>query len=129
MTPVKYIEEVPETPISRDEALTDEESKTGGLVLTDAWVRTKSSKAALRVQKHRDKQSSNGCRQLNVVIPDTERDKFKEWARLASEGKPYGPASQISETSFSPQNDPQLETLRSLKGWRRVVARLIGLLG
>ena len=133
MDPVKYIEDVPETPISRESVLSDEQLGAGGLVRTDAWVRTKSSKGALRVQKHRETKAATGCRQLNVVIPDSEREKFKEWARLASEGKPYGPAPvQVPAPPMpppvEPAPDPLLAKLRGLTGWRRWLARLLGLL-
>ena len=53
-----HIEDVIESPTNPDKVLTDDALAAGGLVKVNAFMRTKSSAGALRVQKHRDKKES-----------------------------------------------------------------------
>ena len=141
MKPIKHLEELPETPISEDQVLTDDDLAKGGLVKAEAWMRTKSSKGALRVKKHREAKEAEGMKQLNIVIPEAAREQFKTWAKAAEEGQPYGPEQTVKTIEVvktvevvkevqrtDPKADALLKKVRSLTGWKKALARLLGLL-
>jgi hypothetical protein len=70
-----------------DKTLTDTELEQAGLVKTSAFVRTKKSKNALRIEKHKQKKAENGVKQLNIEVPEQHRDIFKALAKeLATNG-------------------------------------------
>ena len=70
-----------------DKTLTDSELEQAGLVKTSAFVRTKKSKNALRIEKHKQKKAENGVKQLNIEVPEQHRDIFKALAKeLATSG-------------------------------------------
>mgnify|MGYP000406846520 FL=1 len=70
-----------------DKTLTDTELEQAGLVKTSAFVRTKKSKNALRIEKHKQKKADNGVKQLNIEVPEQHRDIFKAIAKeLATSG-------------------------------------------
>lgn len=78
-----YLEEIKDRPVDVDAVLTDDELEAGGLAPIAAYVRTKSSKNALRIQKARAKAEAgtDGTprRQLNIVAPadDASRNALK----------------------------------------------------
>lgn len=71
-----------------DKTFTDNELEQAGLVKTSAYVRTKKSKNALRIEKHKDKKlTEKGVKQLNIEVPEQHRDIFKALAKeLSTEG-------------------------------------------
>jgi len=64
-----------------DKTLTDTELEQAGLVKTSAFIRTKKSKNALRIEKHKQKKADNGIKQLNIEVPEQHRDIFKALAK------------------------------------------------
>ena len=67
--------------------LTDDQLEAGGLRLVRAFVRTRASKNALRVQKHREKAAADGLGQVNVVAPEAARDALKAIAKRTAGGE------------------------------------------
>jgi len=65
---------------------TDLQLESVGLVKTSAFIRTRKSKNALRVQRAREKKIEAGVQQLNVQLPEAQVEPMKELARLVSEG-------------------------------------------
>lgn len=77
-----HLEDAQDIPLPVDEkTLTDSELEQAGLIKTSAFVRTKKSKNALRVQKHKDKKSQKGIKQLNIEVPEQYRDALKSIAK------------------------------------------------
>ena len=69
-----------------NKTITDSELEQAGLVKTSAFVRTKKSKNALRIAKHKDKKlTETGVKQLNIEIPEQYRDTFKALAKELKE--------------------------------------------
>jgi hypothetical protein len=67
--------------------LTDDQLEAGGLRQVRAFVRTRASKNALRVQKHREKAAAEGLGQVNVVAPDEARDVLRAIAKRTAGGE------------------------------------------
>jgi hypothetical protein len=83
------LEDAKNIPLPTDEkTLTDNELEQAGLVKTSAFIRTKKSKNALRIEKHKDKKlTEKGVKQLNIEVPEQHRDIFKALAKeLATTG-------------------------------------------
>lgn len=68
--------------------LTDDQLEEGGLRQVRAFVRTRASKNALRVQKHREKVAAEGLGQVNVVAPEAARDALRAIAKRTAGGEP-----------------------------------------
>lgn len=68
--------------------LTDDQLEAGGLRQVRAFVRTRASRNALRVQKHREKAAAEGLGQVNVVAPEAARKALKTIAKRTSGGEP-----------------------------------------
>lgn len=80
---LKYLEDAEnmQLPVG-DKTITDSELEQAGLVKTSAFVRTKKSKNALRIAKHKDKKlNETGVKQLNIEVPEQFRDVFKAIAK------------------------------------------------
>ncbi len=86
---VKNIEDVDNIDIVTTNALTDNQLEEAGLVKTSAFIRTKKSKNALRVKKHKDKKASTGIKQLNVEVPEGHRNELKLLAKDLCSGKQF----------------------------------------
>lgn len=83
---LKHLEDAQNIELPTDEkTLTDSELEHAGLIKTSAFVRTKKSKNALRVQKHKDKKAQEGIKQLNIEVPEQFRDTFKQIAKQLKE--------------------------------------------
>ena len=68
--------------------LMDSELEAAGLIKTSAFVRTKKSKNALRVAKHKEKKEiETGVKQLNIEVPAEHRDTIKALAKALVQGK------------------------------------------
>ena len=68
--------------------LTDDQLEEGGLRQVRAFVRTRASKNALRVKKHREKAAEEGLGQVNVVAPEEARDALRAIAKRTAGGEP-----------------------------------------
>lgn len=55
--------------------LTDDELRAGGMKRAVAYIRTERSKEALRKEKQRNKQKSEGKREINLSVPDDDRSR------------------------------------------------------
>lgn len=93
-TPPNYIEDVNDAPIDVEAVLSDEALAEGGLVPIKAYARTRSSKAALRAKRHRERaEAGEGNtppkRQLNVMVPpeDDARAAVKLVAEALLQGR------------------------------------------
>lgn len=69
-----------------EKTYTDAELEQAGLVKTSAFVRTKKSKNALRIEKHKQKKEQQGIKQLNVEVPDQHRDMVKSFSKALKDG-------------------------------------------
>lgn len=148
----EYVEHIPDAPFDCANALSDDSLASGGLVRVSAFMRTKASANAARVKKAREKAADTGVRQLNVVVPLAAHAAMKAIAKDLQAGGLLGdvlkaalaleaPASKLAEVpgaapaSASPSetparlrhSEPAAARLASLKGWRLLLARLLGL--
>lgn len=110
----EFIEDVPNSLIDVESVKTDDELKSAGLVPVRAFVRTKASKNALRVQKHKAKAESGEDgqmprKQLNLVAPadDASRKALKEVAD-AMLSKSISPDFLFQAMNPAPGPDPEL---------------------
>jgi hypothetical protein len=128
--------------------LTDDQLEDGGLRQVRAFVRTRASKNALRVQKHREKVAAEGLGQVNVVAPEAARDALKAIAKRTAGGEPLeavlrdlaglqrpqgapAPKVDISPAPERPSKLPEADALvvaaahaPGLRGW--LIRRLAG---
>jgi len=68
--------------------LTDDQLQAGGLRPVKAFVRTRVSRNAMRVKKHREKAAQEGLEQVNVVAPPDAREVVKLIAKRTAAGEP-----------------------------------------
>lgn len=108
------LEDAQNVPLPVDEkTLSDTELEQAGLVKTSAFVRTKKSKNALRVAKHKDKKlTETGVKQLNIEVPEQYRDIFKA---IAKELKENGTVSQENMAIFPMQSGGNIKSPESKK--------------
>ena len=111
--------------------LTDDQLEAGGLRQVRAFVRTKASKNALRVQKHGEKAAAEGLGQVNVVAPEAARKALKTIAKRTSGGEPLEAVLRDLAGLQSPQAVPEADALvvaaahaPGLRGW--LIRRLAG---
>ena len=123
----------------------------GGLVKVNAFMRSKASANALRVQKHREKKEAEGVKQINVQATEEARQAIKAIAERTKAGEELsnvlaslaGTPAAIPETAPQTKTpDPKAERLtpdekrlvgigqrvQALTGWRKALARVIGLI-
>lgn len=86
---VKNIEDVEVVSASSPTSITDLELEQAGLVKTSAFVRSKKSKNAIRVKKHKDKKAEKGIKQVNIEIPDHHKESVKILAKQLCDGKDF----------------------------------------
>ncbi len=84
---VKNVEDVENVVADVQETLTDNELEQAGLVKTSAFVRSKKSKNALRVKKHKEKKAEQGIKQVNIEIPEHHKETVKKLAKELCAGK------------------------------------------
>jgi len=72
--------------IDVERALSDEQLIDGGLAPVRAFVRTKQGKAAARQKRYKEKKVATGVRQLNVQVPDGDRDSVKRISEVLRAG-------------------------------------------
>ena len=118
--------------------LTDDQLEAGGLRQVRAFVRTKASKNALRVQKHREKAADEGLGQVNVVAPEAARDALKAIAKRTAGGEPLEAVLRdlagLQRPQAGPAPAPKVDTSDAqvvaaahapgLRGW--LIRRLAG---
>jgi CRISPR type III-B/RAMP module-associated protein Cmr5 len=75
-----------ELPVDK-KTFSDGELENAGLVKTSAFIRSKRSKNALRIEKHKEKKADNGIKQLNIEVPDQYRNAIKNIAKTLSENR------------------------------------------
>jgi hypothetical protein len=107
--------------------LTDSDLEDGGLRQVRAFVRTKASKNALRVKKHRDKAEAEGLQQVNVIAPEEARAVVKQIAKRTASGEPLGHVLQeiagYAPKVYTPDTDPLAAKIiaaarsQGLRGW------------
>lgn len=150
--PCETLEDMPQLPADPDKVLTDERLAAGGLVKVNAFMRSKASANALRVKRHRDRKEAEGVKQINVQATEEAREVIKEIAKRTATGEELESvlAQIVSEAGISlptaapeatktPQPKPEHLTaeekrlvaighqVETLSGWRRALARIIGL--
>lgn len=146
-----HIEEITEAPANPDAVLTDEQLAAGGLVKVNAFMRSKASANALRVQKHREKKEAEGVKQINVQASEEARQAIKAIADRTKAGEELSNvlASLAGAPAAIPEAAPQTKTpdpkaerltpeekrlvgigqrVQALTGWRKALARVIGLI-
>ena len=126
-------------------SLSDAELMDSGFIRIQAFVRSEKSRSAERTRKAREKAAQSGISQVNVMAPTAAHPVFKS---LASELQKGGtPADALRATLIandkgappdsvvmvvSMQRAGALEQLASklyrLTGWRRFIAKLVGLI-
>ena len=67
-----------ETPLS------DEELEKNGLIKTTAFIRTKKSKNALRVEKNKKRKAAKGIKQLNIEVHEDNKELIKNLNKIIS---------------------------------------------
>lgn len=146
----EHIEDIKETPADPEKSLSDSELAAGGLVPVKAFMRTKASANALRVQKHREKKEAEGVKQINVQASEEARQVIKAIADRTKAGEALGDvlATLAGTLPSIPQPTPKTETpdpkterltteekqlvlighqVQQLAGWRKALARIIGI--
>jgi len=125
--------------------LSDDFLNEAGLVKVSAFIRNGQSANARRVRKAREKANSSGVNQLNVLLPATAHGQFKALAcevragsdmqtaltqALSTEVKKAdaGATVRIASAHILANEQRAIQKLLSLSGWRRLVARFLGLL-
>ena len=147
----EFVEHIPNVALDYANILSDNSLASGGLVRVSAFMRTKASANAARVKKAREKAADTGIRQLNVVVPLAAHAAMKAIAKdlqaggllsdvlkaaLAHENFQPTPVRVPSKASSSVpplrarerRQHAELATTRlaNLKGWRLLLARLVG---
>lgn len=84
---IKHLEDAQNVQLPTSEkTYTDAELEQAGLVKTSAFVRTKKSKNALRIEKHKQKKAEQGVKQLNVEVPEQHRGMVKSFSKALKDG-------------------------------------------
>lgn len=91
-----------QTPLEGVKTLSDEELETAGLIRTSAFVRSKRSKNALRVEKSKEKKAEQGIKQLNVEVPEEHRELMKQLANALKEGQSIEDALKSIQSDIKP---------------------------
>jgi uroporphyrinogen-III synthase len=141
MQPKLYIEEVKTEykPIEENKALTDEQLHEAGLAKVEAFIRTKSSAAAIRKARQRQKEKAEGLKQVNVTAPQDVKPILQLIAKECSEGKKLEDVLIKALSSVTSHGLDTLDDLTkrkieigekvlSLKGWKKLIARIIGII-
>lgn len=144
---INHLEDVTaeDRPIDAEAILTDEQLERGGLVKVEAFMRTRTSAAAARKARQREREESEGLRQINIKADEETGAALKSIAAEIGRGATLLDAivkavpSVTSPALVTPpmeiKADPETERLTmigrkvdALTGWRRLVAKLFGVL-
>lgn len=127
----QFIEEIKDAPLGADSILTDDQLNRSGLIKIEAFVRTKTSAAAARKAKQREHQKAEGIRTITLTVPEQAKEQLKEVATKLSEGKTLIEAAQsvTSHGQVTKSREQQIgEHVLALTGWKKTVAKLIGII-
>lgn len=102
--------------------LTDDQLEEGGLRQVRAFVRTRASRNALRVQKHREKAAAEGLGQVNVVA---QRPRGRAQGHSEAHGRvsPWRPSCAIWRAYSAPRRCRGRHLHRKLTHRQRLSAR------
>ena len=92
-------------PIRAKDVLTDEQLENGGLVAVKAYMHTSKSKDALRTEKNRKKQKSNGLKQTGVTVPDNDEARLAMKIVATALRECHMTPAELVETVSGPIND------------------------
>jgi hypothetical protein len=107
-----HIEDAENVELPRNnKTFTDTELEQAGLVKTSAFVRTKRSKNALRIEKHKQKKEEIGIKQLNIEVSEQHREAMKAIAAALKEGKTLQEATQTMEDSQAKPGQQKTKTI------------------
>lgn len=151
----KHVEDIAaqDKPIDAEAILTDDQLERGGLVKVEAFMRTRTSAAAARKAKQRERDELAGLRQVNIKTTEETGAALKSIAAEISKGSTLvdaiiktvptvtshdlvTPEPKIIEKIIEVEKiDPIKEHLAAigkkvalLTGWRRIVAKAIGII-
>jgi hypothetical protein len=112
-------------PQDPDQVLTDEDLEAGGLVKTQAFIRTRQSRNALRVKRHQERKAEEGIGQCNVQAPRELHDTLKAIGKRTKAGE--DPAQVLADVAGQNVSDTERQVLAVLKrgGIRAWLMRLI----
>lgn len=79
--------------------ISDNELESAGLIKTSAFIRSKKSKNALRVKKHKDKKAQDGIKQVNVEVPEHQKEAIKILAKELCKGGDFKKALLTQDSS------------------------------
>src|SRR3990172_9427841 len=134
---VKFLEEV-ETgePKEITETYTDEQLSQGGLVKIEAFIRTKTSSAAVRKANQRKREETEGLKTVTVKAPIEVKPLLQMIAKECSEGMTIEEAvkktipSVTSHAFVTPEDEQNIKIgkkVTKLSGWKKwIVSKLIG---
>jgi hypothetical protein len=132
--------EAQDKPINALAILTDDQLERGGLVKVEAFMRTRTSAAAARKAKQREREESVGLKQVNIKTTDDAGQALKSIAAEIGKGLKIEDAiikavpsvtSHVLVTPLSIETETLAAIGRavlSLTGWKRIVAKAIGIL-
>jgi len=105
------------TPTENNPTYTDDQLEKAGLVRTSAFVRSKRSKNALRVEKHKNKKEDQGIKQLNVEVPAEHRERMKQLANALKQGSTLADAmkAMLSDTKLPDTSKSAQKVTESVK--------------
>ena len=131
MQAIQFIDEVKDAPIDADSILTDDQLGRAGLIKIEAFVRTKTSAAALRKAKQREHQKAEGIHTVTLTVPVEAKEQLKAVAAEIASGKNLVDAVQ-SVTSHGQVTKSQAqmigERVLALTGWKLIIAKAIGII-
>jgi hypothetical protein len=123
--------------------MSDEDLISAGLVPVRAFVRTATSRNAQRVRKRREKAAASGIMQVNVMAPSVAHPIIKAIAKETQAGRSVRAALESlllleanteaeSAAAIVPRSrltalEQLARKVTRLKGWRWVLARILGL--
>ena len=131
MQAIQFIDELKDAPIDADSILTDDQLGRAGLIKIEAFVRTKTSAAALRKAKQREHQKAEGIHTVTLTVPVEAKEQLKAVAAEIASGKNLVDAVQsvTSHGQVTKTREQVIgERVLALTGWRLIIAKAIGIL-
>jgi hypothetical protein len=116
--------ETNEAPAAIIQPLTDEALAFVGLQKVTAFVRAEPSSNAKRKQRSREKSEQQGLKQLNIQLPVQLHQVIKD---IAQELQQAGDVTTALQNMLSKAGQSVVHTREPIRGWRAVLARLLGL--
>lgn len=137
---IKHVEDITgqDGPIDADAILTDEQLGRGGLVKVEAFMRTRTSAAAARKAKQRERDETGGLRQVNIKTTEETGTALKSIAAEIGRGATLVDAivkavPSVTSHALVTTIDPETERLaaigrklETLSWWKRSILKLLG---